>query len=232
MNARGITGVPGGSSEPEMHAQAELARNTQQTLSQNMLEAQNQAVQQKLAQYNARLAEPNLAATRYGQTMTPLQNATIVPQSQREADTVGAAGNIYNARLGYSSNMANLGNQQKLQQNEQIGNLIGGGMGVVSSAIGAIAASDPKLKKNIGPGPDPEQDLAEVRDIPVDRWQYRWEDEGAPMHEGAMSTNVPEDAQAPGGIDIPTYMGKLTNAVKALDQKVGAFARMMQQGGQ
>jgi hypothetical protein len=236
MNKRGVTGGPGGASEPEAYQQMLLQRSTQQTLGDNMLSAQNQAVQQKLAQYNARLAEPNLAATRYGQTMTPYQNLVAMPESERVQTRTGAAGNIYNAKLGYQSGIANINSQQKMQQNQNMMNMIGGGMGVASSALGAL--SDPALKKDREAGPDPEQDLAELSDTPVDRWKYRWEDESTPKHQGAMSDEAPEDVQAetgpgePGMLDIPSYLGKLTNAVKALNTKMGAFDRLMaQQGG-
>src|SRR5574337_1274043 len=83
MNARGVTGGPGARSEPEMYQQMLLQRSTQQTLADTMMNAQNQAVQQKLAQYNARLAEPQVAATRFGQTATPLQQATLTPAEAR-----------------------------------------------------------------------------------------------------------------------------------------------------
>lgn len=228
MNARGIAAVPGGFSEPEAYQRALLSRGTKETLANTMLEAQNQAVQQKLGVYNARLAEPNLAATRYGQTATPYQNLTAVPESERMQTRAGATGNLYNAKLGYASNQLQAANAQKLQQNQNWMNAIGGGMGVASSLI---SLSDPRLKKNREAGPDPEQDLQELSDTPVDRWQYRWEDDQAPMHEGAMADEAPVDVQAPGGLDVPSYLGKLTNAVKALNQKMSAYDRLLQ-GGQ
>lgn len=238
MNKRGIASVPGGESEPENYQRRLLARDTKESLGRTMLDAQNQAVQQKLSQYNARLAEPNLATTRYGQTMGTLQNARIVPESERMQTRAGTAGNIYNAKMGLAANQLQSQTAQKLQQNQNSMNMIGGGLGVASSLIGSLGplaaigmVSKPEMKKNIGPGPDPEKDLAEISDIPVDRWQYRWEDEGAPMHEGAMADQVPEDMQAPAGIDVPSYLGKLTNAVKVLNQKMSAYERLLQ-GGQ
>ena len=226
MNKRGIASVPGGASEPEAYQRSLLARDTKRTLGQTMLQAQNQAVEQKLAQYNARLAEPNLASTRYGQTMTPLQDATITPESTRMQARTGAAGNIYNAKLGYQSNTNALNQDTLKAKNSNTMSMIGGGMGLVGSAMGML--SDPALKKNREEGPDPEQDLQELSDTPIDRWQYRWEGEGEPMHQGAMADEAPEDTQVPGGIDIPSYLGKLTNAVKALNQKMSAYDRLMQ----
>lgn len=228
MNRRGVSGGPGAASEPEAYQRMLLARDTKQKLSDNILSAQAQAVNQKLQQYQARTAEPQMAAVRYGQTMTPLQEKTIVPESERQANKVGAAGNIYNARLGYASNMANIQGAQKMQQNQNYMNLIGSGMGVAGAGIGLM--SDPALKKDREPGPAPEQDLAELSDTPVDRWKYRWEDSSTPMHEGAMADEAPADTQVPGGIDIPSYLGKLTNAVKALNTKMSAYERL-QMGG-
>jgi hypothetical protein len=229
MNKRGIASVPGGASEPEAYQRALLNRGTKETLANTMLEAQNQAVNQKLAQYNSRLAEPNLASTRYGQTATPYQNLVGVPASERMQTTAGAAGNIYNAKLGYASDVNKTNAATRMGQNQNTMNMIGGGLGMVGSLA---MLSDPGMKKDREPGPSPDQDLAELSETPIDRWKYRWEDSAQPMHEGAMADEAPMDTQVPGGIDVPSYLGKLTNAVKALNQKMGAFDRLMQsQGG-
>lgn len=224
MNQRGIASVPGGESEPENYQRRLLARDTKESLGRTMLDAQNQAVQQKLAQYNARLAEPNLAAGRYEQTMTPLRNATVVNENERQ----GNKANIYSARLGLAANEQNIVNSQKQQHNQNQMNLIGGGMGVAGSLA---MLSDPAMKKDIHEGPDPEQDLQEMSDTPVDRWKYRFEGDETPEHEGAMMDEAPADTQVPGGIDIPSYLGKLTNSVKALNHKMGAFERLMSTQG-
>jgi hypothetical protein len=224
MNKRGIASVPGGASEPEAYQRSLLARDTKRTLANTMLEAQNQAVQQKLAQYNARLAEPTLATTRYGQTMAPLQNATIVPESERQANKIGAATNLYSSRLGHNAAGFNAQTQKSIANNQNMTNLLGATIG----AAGMM--SDPAMKKNREAGPDPEQDLAELSDTPIDRWQYRFEPDGGPMHEGAMADEAPADTQIPGGIDVPSYLGKLTNAVKALNNKMSAYERL-QVGG-
>ena len=228
MNARGIAAVPGGASEPEAYQRSLLARDTKETLARTRLEAQNQAVQQKLGQYQARLGETQTAATRYGQTMTPYQNLIAVPETERMAMRVSATG----GKLGHQLGMHGVNSQRKMADNQNVMNLIGAGMGVGGSAIGALVPSDPELKKDRQPGPSPEEDLADVSDTPIDRWRYRWEDDDAPMHQGAMADEAPEGTQVPGGIDIASYMGKLTNSIKALNDKVGAFERLMAtQGG-
>ena len=231
MNARGIAAVPGGASEPEAYQRSLLARDTKDTLARTRLEAQNQAVQQKLGQYQARLGETQTAATRYGQTATPYQTLVATPESERMQARTGAAANIYNAKLGYAGQTNAINAQTRMAQNQNAMNMIGAGMGVAGSALGAFA-SDPALKKDRMPGPSPEEDLADVSDTPIDRWRYRWEDDDAPMHQGAMADEAPPDTQVPGGIDIASYMGKLTNSIKALNNKVGAFERLMAtQGG-
>lgn len=230
MNARGIAAVPGGSSEPEAYQRSLLARDTKQTLARTGLEAQNQAVQQKLQQYQARLAEPNLAATRFDQTATPYRESVVTPESTRMQTRAGLQGNIYNAKLGYQSNTNALNQDTMKSKNQNSMSMIGGGMGMLGSAMGMF--SDPALKKNREPGPDPEQDLQELSETPIDRWQYRWEDDQEPMHQGAMMDEAPADTRVPGGLDIPTYLGKLTNAVKALNTKFGGYEKLMaQQGG-
>ena len=231
MNARGIAAIPGGASEPEAYQRSLLSRDTKDTLARTRLEAQNQAVQQKLARYQARLGETQTAATRYGQTATPYQNLVGVPESERMQTRAGAAGNIYNAKLGYAANVNQVNAQTRMAQNQNLMNTIGAGLGVIGSGLGALA-SDPELKKDRMEGPSPEADLADVADTPVDRWRYRWEDESDPMHQGAMADEAPEGTQVPGGIDIASYLGKLTNSIKALNNKVGAFERLMAtQGG-
>jgi hypothetical protein len=224
MNRRGVSSGPGAASEPEAYQRMLLQRSTQQTMANTMMEAQNQAVQQKLAQYNARLAEPTVAANRYGQTMTPYQNATIVPESERMATKAGVGTSIYGARLGQGSAGYAANTQKNIAQGQNMMNLIGSGIGA------AAMLSDPAAKKNITAGPDPEEDLQEMTETPINRWQYRNEPDAGPMHEGAMANEAPEDTQVPGGIDIPSYLGKLTNSVKALNKKIGAYELLLQGG--
>ena len=221
LNKRGIAAIPGGASEQESFMRDRLAESTKRATGQTMLEAQNQAVQQKLAQYNARLAETNQANTRYGQTFDPYYKAKVTPDSERMQTKAGIAGNIYNARLGQQST-----NFQVNRQNQM--DLLGAGVGAGSM----LMASDVNVKKDFEPGNDPEQDLQDMTNIPVEKWHYEDEPSSAPMHTGGMAQDMPEDVSPDGkSVDIASYLGKTTNALKALNQRMSAFEQLMTAGG-
>jgi hypothetical protein len=144
-----------------------LGRDTKEQLGRNMLEAQNQAVQQKLAQYQGRLAEPEMAAGRFEQTATPYRESVVTPEKERMAIRANTAGNLYSTRLGYQSNMHQINSNRMMAKNEGINNLTGAGISAAGSIIGGLA-SDPSMKKDREPGPSPEQDLQDLESIPVD----------------------------------------------------------------
>lgn len=220
MNERGIAAIPGGSSEQEAYQRSLNAYDTKQALGQNMLEAQNQAVSQKLAQYNARLAETNQANTRRSQVVDPYYNAKVVPESERQQNKVNAASNIYNARLGQQST-----NFQVNRQNQM--DLLGAGMGAGSMAL---MASDENVKTDFQPAKSPEEDLADMNSIPVSQWHYKGESPDAPLHTGGMAQDMPGDVSDGQSVDVPTYLGKATNAIQALTKKVNAFEQLLMGG--
>jgi hypothetical protein len=231
LNARGIAAIPGGQSEQEAYQRMLLSRDTKENMGRAVLEAQNQAVNQKLGQYNARLAEVGQANTRRGQVFDPYYNATVVPESERQANRVNAAGDIYNAKLGYAANVHQTNTNRKIAGSQQMTDMGAAGAGV--AAAGIMAMSDVNVKKDFEPANPPEQDLDELNSIPVARWRYQMEGEGEPMHTGGMAQDMPPDVSPDGqSVDVVSYLGKTTQAIQALTKKMNAFEALLGQGGQ
>jgi len=222
LNKRGIAAIPGGSSEQEAFQRDRLSESNKRAVGQTMLEAQNQAVQQKLGTYNARLAEVTQANTRRSQVVDPYYAAKVTPDSVRKQNENNVAGNIYNARLGQQST-----NFQVNRQNQM--DLLGAGMGAGSMAL---MASDVNVKKDFQPANSPEQDLQEMTDIPVEKWRYKGESSDSQPHTGGMAQDMPPDVSDGESVDVVSYLGKTTNALKALTNKVNGFERLMAGGMQ
>ena len=220
LNKRGIAAIPGGSSEQEAFMRDRLSESNKRAVGQTMLEAQNQAVQQKLSQYNARLAETTQANTRRSQVVDPYYNATVTPESQRKQNESNVASGIYNARLGQQNN-----NFQTTRQNQM--DLLGAGIGAGSMAL---MASDVNVKKDFQPANSPEADLEDMNSIPVSQWHYKGESADAPLHTGGMAQDMPGDVSDGKSVDVPTYLGKATNAIQALTKKVNAFEQLLMGG--
>jgi hypothetical protein len=225
MNKRGIGGNPNSNSEPEDYARMLVGRDTKEKLSQNMLQAQNQAVAQKLGHYNARLAEQNQANTRRGQVFDPYYNATVVPEATRqgnraslEATRAGVASTQYGAELGYNS-----------KQTEQQLGLVGAVAGMAGSSM---AMSDVNVKKDFTPGPSPDEALDELEDIPVSRWRYQGESNDSQQHTGGMAQDMPQEISPDGkSVDVVSYLGMLNQAVKGISGKMKGFEQLLAQGG-
>ena len=101
---------------------------------------------------------------------------------------------------------------------------------VAGAALGAYLSvgSDENEKTDVEPV-DPEMSLAAIRKLPPSKsWRYRdgsQYDDGGKPHVGPMAQDVQlslGDATAPQGktIDLISMNGHLTNAVKALDNRV------------
>lgn len=232
LNARGIAAIPGGQSEQEAYQRMLLGRDTKESMGRAVLEAQNQAVQQKMGQYNARLAETTQANTRRDQVFNPYYQATVVPESERQANRVGAASDIYNAKLGYAANVHQTNTNRKIAGSQQATDAGAAGAGVAAAAIGAMfMGSDKNIKKDFTPANPPEQDLDELNSIPVSRWRYQIEGDQAPMHTGGMAQDMPPDLSPDGkSVDVISYLGKTTQAIQALTKKVNAFEALLGQG--
>lgn len=108
-----------------------------------------------------------------------------------------------------------------------VGGFLGGPMG--AAAGGALFGSSDENQKEGRKAVKPELSLAAIRKLPdAESWRYK---DGSPAadggksHVGPMAQDVQAslgDAVAPGGkaIDLISMNGHLTNAVKALDERV------------
>ncbi|UOF78532.1 hypothetical protein [Caudoviricetes sp.] len=233
MNRRGIVsqgtaspeGVTAGS-DPEAYQRALLSRETKEQMGRSMMSAQNQAQQQAMDVYNARLAEMGQANTRREQTFGPLANATIVPESERMQTRAGTATNLLNTRLGHTAQMHQINTQRKIAGQEMMMGALGSGVGAAGAAIGAMAMSDVRAKKNFDEftPEDTEGLMNAVRKIGLSKWNYNEEPDGSQRHLGGVTQDMPDDVvrETPQGeaIDIPSYLGMLTAAIQNLDRRV------------
>lgn len=240
LNRRGISsqgssadnGSGAVESTPESHARALLARDTKNQISRTMLEAQNQAVQQKLAQYQGRLAETNQANTRFGQVQAPVIGANVASADNRLATRASTAADVAKTKLGYQSNMHQTNTQRKMAGQDQMLGGIGMGLsftGDLAQAAGSAMASDVNAKTDIKEPQTPDESLSDIEDLAVQQWKYKG---GGGDHVGAMAQDMPGDMSDGTSVDVPTYLGKLTQSVQALSEKLGRFEKMLNvQGG-
>jgi hypothetical protein len=232
MNKRGIVSQVGAGSEPEAYQRMLLSRDTKQEAGRIATEWQNNAVQQKLGQYNARLAEANQANIRRSQTFDPYYAAKVTPEAERMQARAGTAANLYGTRLGTATQMHQINSARQMAGQDRLMSMLGAGGQAGGSAIGGMAMagmfSDPEMKEGIEEGPTPEESLGDLDDLDVKRWRYKM---GGGEHEGAMATEMPEDMTDGQTVDVPTYLGKITGAIQALNTKMGRFEQMLAQGG-
>jgi len=235
MNRRGIgaqgssadngTGYAG--SEPEMYQRMLLSRDTKAQLGRNMLEAQNQAVQQKLAQYQGRTAETNQANTRWGQTMQPYLSANVTSADNRLAARTSAATGMAGTRFGYAEGMHGINSQRQMAGQDRMDAMIGAG--IAGAGAGLQAMSDQNVKTDIHDAESPDQSLQDLDRLQVKKWKYKM---GGGEHTGAMAQDMPADVSPDGkSVDVVSYLGKLTQAVQALSSRVSRYEQMSAQGG-
>ena len=148
MNRRGIasTGssspeVAGVESTPESHARMLLARDTKNQLGRNMLEAQNQAVQQKLAQYQGRLAETQQGNERFNQVQAPVIGANVASASDRLNARSNVAAGTAASKLGYAGQMHQINTNRKIAGQSQMLAGVGMGLDFTGDLIGAAASA-------------------------------------------------------------------------------------------
>lgn len=133
------TGVAG--SEPEMYQRALLGRDTKRELGRNMLEAQNQAVQQKLAQYQGRIAEMGQANERFGQVQAPVIGANVTDANTRMNARTQAGTTMAGQKLGYAAQLHNANTQRKIAGQDQMLGGIGMGLNFTGQMAQAAASA-------------------------------------------------------------------------------------------
>lgn len=148
MNARGISSqgssapdIEGVASTPEMYERRMLSRDTKNQLGRNMLEAQNQAVQQKLAQYQGRLAETEQANTRFGQNQAPVIGANIAGADTKLQARTGSGTTSMGQQNDFIKDMHNINTQRKIAGQEQMLGGIGMGLNFTGQLAQAAASA-------------------------------------------------------------------------------------------
>ena len=229
-------GIAGGT--PESYDTALLERERTDTMKRGALEARSQALGEyrsgKAAALDVRGAGLQQLLQNWERTAVPGLEYYGVPQSTRQQIVEGGATSNLGQRLANAAEMHQINAARKAAGQQAIMNLIGGGLGA-GGAIGASGVgrggafgSAPELKTDIRPEPNDEQALDIFRDADVSRWRYNEEPPGT-EHVGTMTTELPDEMLSPDGqgIDIPSYLGRLTQAVKALDKKMGGFESLL-----
>jgi len=143
----------------------------------------------------------------------------------------GAASGV---NQGLSGGIANNGGQPGFTTSttQSLAGSAGGGGGGGSFAGLAAAFSHPRFKENIIHIPD-EWGLEAVREIPIYRWQYKEGDDAT--YTTGMTTDMPEAIIA-GNKDernayhIMSYIGMLTAAIRALDNRLEALTSAVEEG--
>lgn len=106
---------------------------------------------------------------------------------------------------------------EKAKGQERAGYISGGASLGMSGLAAWSMFSDPAMKEDIEPVSDGEM-LAAVKRIPVSKWRYKGEES---QHIGGMADTMPAVVSDGRKVDVISYLGMLTSAVRALDRKVG-----------
>lgn len=113
--------------------------------------------------------------------------------------------------------------QNKLAGQERAG-YISAGLGLAGMGAGMFMMSDPEMKTDIEPVSDAAL-LSAVTKIPVKRWKYKDDPEGR-EHIGGMADTMPEVVSDGHVVDVISYIGMLTGAVRELNRKISADEEM------
>lgn len=97
---------------------------------------------------------------------------------------------------------------------------ISAGLGLAGMGAGMFMMSDPETKKDVSDVSDAEL-LTAVARIPVKRWKYK-DDPAQREHLGGMADTMPEVVSDGHVVDVISYIGMLTGAVRELNRKISA----------
>ena len=97
---------------------------------------------------------------------------------------------------------------------------ISAGLGLAGMGAGMFMMSDPETKKDVSDVSDAAL-LSAVTKIPVKKWKYRDDPEGR-EHIGGMADTMPEVVSDGHVVDVISYIGMLTGAVRELNRKISA----------
>lgn len=112
----------------------------------------------------------------------------------------------------------NMSFQRSRDLNQDLGGYISAGMGAAGMATGLFMMSDPNVKTDIEPVSDAAL-LSAVTKIPVKKWRYKDDPDGR-LHLGGMADMMPEVVSDGKVVDVISYIGMLTGAVRELNRKI------------
>lgn len=95
---------------------------------------------------------------------------------------------------------------------------ISAGLGAAGMGAGLFMMSDPDVKTDIDPVSDAAL-LSAITKIPVKKWKYKDDPEGR-EHIGGMADTMPEVVSDGHVVDVISYIGMLTGAVRELNRKI------------
>lgn len=196
----------------------EAGRRADLSLAEQLGIAREQANTQKQNQYLNQLVglnqSPFAAAGAYGQAAAgysnPLQQLLAVRQGVTNANAQRRALNQAETAmwLGFGTDV----------------------LGSVASAAGA-AASSARLKKDIAPFDQGEYGTAmkKLRDTPIARWRYKWEDDDREPHVGPILELSPKEIHVGDGVHVSLldYAGMLHAGLKSVDRDVRTLREAM-----
>lgn len=111
---------------------------------------------------------------------------------------------------------------EKAKGQERAGYISGGASLGMSGLAAWSMFSDPEMKEDIEPVSDGEM-LAAVKRIPIKRWKYKGEET---EHIGGMADTMPEVVSDGRTVDVISYLGMITSALRAVDDKIDELTPM------
>ena len=207
-----------GFSSPETYARTNLAYDTKTLLNSASLEAQQQAMNQKLEQFKAKSTVPQLRMNNEENQ----QAKVVTPQADRMQVKANTAGNYMATKLGNQTQQNAINSQRKIAGQQQLMGAIGGGLG----ALGSLAMlCDENAKTNIDEWTDDDHEdiINKLQAIKVSDWDYKPGRGDGGHHIGGMVQDMPDEVKTPDGkhVDVISYLGVLTAAVNTLARERG-----------
>lgn len=186
--------------------------------------------------YNDLLAQQRGAEARRAATSGTALTYRGTPQQSRLATNAGVAANVYGSDMGYAAALAAQQGANYRQAQERNANLWGAGIGAAGQIGGAmIMASSEEFKEAIENMSDDEysQAVDDLFHMDVKRWRYKDGVSDGGEHIGIIAEEAPRDLVTEDGkhLDVVSYLGKLTMAVKQLAKEVrGPLGNLIQEG--
>ena len=174
--------------------------------------------------YNDMLAQQRGAEARRAATSGTALTYRGAPQQARLATNAGVSANVYGSDMGYAAALAAQQGANYRQAQERNANLWGAGIGAAGALGGAMIGSSEEFKEAIENMSDEDysQAVDDIFHMDVKKWKYKDGIADSGKHIGIIAEEAPEDIVTGDGkyLDVTSYLGKLTMAVKQLAKEV------------